>query len=73
MEVNVSLRPVHEHPQEPFQQNLENQKLVRPVFMKKYPPCWLQEATQTRKKKTIFLQFNHPNITIIGVQRRRMI
>lgn len=35
MEVNVSLRPVHEYPQELFQQNLENQKLVQPVSMKK--------------------------------------
>ena len=34
MEVNVSLRPVHEYPQELFQQNLENQKLVQPVYMK---------------------------------------
>ena len=41
MEVNVSLKPAHERPQELFQQNLENQKLheVQPVFMKKLLGC----------------------------------
>lgn len=73
MEVNVSLRPVHEHPRELFQQNLENQTLAQPMFMKKcIVPFMLITRSTSNKKKTIFLQFNHSNTNIIGVQRSRM-
>ena len=73
MEVNVSLTPVHEHPQELFQQNLENQKLVWPVLMKKYiVPSMLITRSASNKKKSIFLRFNHSNVTIKEVQRSRM-